>query len=312
MPGSASLGPLVTRLDKSKSAAYGHAMTFLEDFTPTHLRVTEESPTLWRVTFANPPVNVIGPEMMRDLKDLLTELESNDTVNVVVFDSADPDFFLAHYDLAADPTAAEALPSATGYAAWVDVTVRISKLSAVTISAVRGIARGAGSEFVLATDIRFASREKAVLGQMEVGFGAVPGGGAAGRLPALVGRGRAFEILLGGMDFDGELAERYGYVNRAVPDADFTAFVDDYATRVSRWDHRALGEIKGFVNKYTRLPDDEYPLHSDAFWGAVETTGFQSVAAALFEAGLQRRTDVEYHLGTDIAGLANARPVTAK
>lgn len=278
-------------------------MAFIDDFQPTHLRLTEESPTLWRVTFANPPVNVIGPDMMRDLKRLLTELESNDRVNVVVFDSADPDFYLAHYDLAADPAVAEALPSVTGYAAWVDVTVRISKLSAVTISAVRGIARGAGSEFVLATDIRFASREKAVLGQMEIGFGAVPGGGAAGRLPALVGRGRAFEILLGGGDFNGDLAERYGYVNRAVPDAEFEAFVNDYAERVSRWDHRALGEIKAFVNKYTRLPDAEFPLHSDAFWSAVGTPGFQSVTSALFDEGLQQRSTLEYHLGSDIADI---------
>jgi enoyl-CoA hydratase/carnithine racemase len=245
---------------------------------------------------------------LRDLKDLLAELESNDTVNVVVFDSADPDFFLAHYDLAADHAASEALPSLTGYAAWVDITVRISKLSAVTISAVRGIARGAGSEFILATDIRFASREKAILGQMEVGFGAVPGGGAAGRLPALVGRGRAFEILLGGADFDGDTAERYGYVNRAIPDVDFLTFVDDYARRVSRWDHRALGEIKAFVNKYTRLPDTEYPLHSDAFWGAVGTPGFQAVTKALFDAGLQQKSDIEYRLGTDIADMARAIP----
>jgi enoyl-CoA hydratase/carnithine racemase len=279
-------------------------MPFIDDFAPTHLRLTEESPTLWRITFDNPPVNVIGTDMLRDLKDLLTELESNDTVNVVVFDSADRDFFLAHYDLAADHAASEALPSPTGYAAWVDITVRISKLSAVTISAVRGIARGAGSEFVLATDIRFASREKAILGQMEVGFGAVPGGGAAGRLPALVGRGRAFEILLGGADFDGDIAERYGYVNRAIPDADFLTFVDDFARRVSRWDHRALGQIKAFVNKYTRLPDTEYPSHSDAFWGAVGTTGFQAVTKALFDAGLQEKSDVEYRLGGDIADVA--------
>jgi enoyl-CoA hydratase/carnithine racemase len=279
-------------------------MTFLDEFRPTQLRVTAHSPTLWQVTFDNPPVNVIGPDMIRELKELLTELESNPTVNAVVFDSADPDFFLAHYDLDADPAVAEALPSPTGYAAWVDVSVRISKLAAVTISAIRGIARGAGSEFALATDIRFASREKAVLGQMEVGFGAVPGGGAAGRLPALVGRGRAFEILIGGADFDGDLAERYGYVNRSVPDADFVAFVHDYATRVSRWDHGAIGEIKAFVNKYTRLLDSEYPLHSDAFWGAAGRDGFQSVAKALFDNGLQQRSALEYHLGNDIAEIA--------
>jgi enoyl-CoA hydratase/carnithine racemase len=281
-------------------------MSFIDDFTPTHLRLTEETPTLWRVTFDNPPVNVIGPDMIGDLKDLLTELETNTTVNVVLFDSADPDFYLAHYDLQADPSIAESLPSPTGYAAWVDVTVRLSKLSAVTISAVRGIARGAGSEFVLATDIRFASRDKAILGQMEIGFAAVPGGGAAGRLPALVGRGRAFEILLGGEDFDADTAERYGYVNRAIPDSEFTAFVDAYAARVSKWDHRAITEIKQFINKYTRLPDAEYPLHSDAFWGAAARPEFQTVASTLFTNGLQQRSPLEYRLGADIATLASA------
>lgn len=279
-------------------------MTFIENFKPTHLKLTVESPTFWRVTFDNPPVNVIGPAMMSDLKTLLTELESNDTVNVVVFDSADPDFYLAHYDLAADPAVAEALPSATGYAAWVDITVRISKLAAVTISAIRGIARGAGSEFALATDMRFASLEKAVLGQMEVGFAAVAGGGAGGRLPALVGRGRAFEILLGGNDYNGALAEKYGYVNRAVPDADFEAFVNDYATRVSGWNHQALGEIKSFINKYTRLPDAEFPLHSDAFWGAAARPEFRTTAARLFDRGLQERGPLEYQLGDDIAAIA--------
>jgi len=279
-------------------------MTFLDDFTPKHFRLTAESDTFWRVTFDNPPVNVIGPDMMSDLKQLLTELENNNTVNVVLFDSADPDFYLAHYDLEADPAIAEALPSPTGYPAWVDITVRISKLAAVTISAIRGIARGAGSEFVLATDIRFASREKAILGQMEVGFTAVPGGGAAGRLPALVGRGRAFEILLGGEDFDGAQAAEYGYVNRAIPDDEFVAFVDAYATRVSKWDHRVLGELKDFINKYTRLPDAEYPLHSDKFWGAAALPGFQTIAARLFEAGLQKRSPIEYALGGDIAEIS--------
>ncbi|GAA2513965.1 enoyl-CoA hydratase/isomerase family protein [Winogradskya humida] len=281
-------------------------MTFLDDFKPTHLTVTAESPAFWRVTFDNPPVNVIGPAMMSDLKTLLTELESNTTVNVVLFDSADPDFFLAHYDLAADPALAEALPSATGYAAWVDITVRISKLAAVTISAIRGIARGAGSEFALATDMRFASLEKAVLGQMEVGFAAVAGGGAGGRLPALVGRGRAFEILLGGNDYDGALAEKYGYVNRAIPDEQFEAFVTDYARRVSGWNHQALGEIKSFINKYTRLPDTEFPLHSDAFWGAAGRPEFRTTASRLFDKGLQERGPLEYHLGDDIAAIAQA------
>jgi enoyl-CoA hydratase/carnithine racemase len=273
---------------------------FIQDFKPTQFSLTAVSSQLWRVAFNNPPVNVIGPDMMRELKDLLSELETNKTVNVVVFESADPDFFLAHYDLAADPAIAEALPSPTGYAAWVDVLVRLSHVPAVTISAIRGIARGAGSEFVLATDMRFASREKAILGQMEVGFTALPGGGATGRLPALVGRGRTFEILLGGEDFSADLAEKYGYVNRAIPDSEFEAFVSAYATRVSKWDRRVIADIKSFVNKYTILPDSEYPLHSDAFWASAGQPQFQSISSQLFKRGLQTRSDIEYNLGRDI------------
>jgi enoyl-CoA hydratase/carnithine racemase len=275
-------------------------MTFVEDFKPTQFALTTTSPTLWRVTFDNPPVNVIGPDLMRELKELLTELESNDTVNVVVFDSANPQYYLAHYDLAANPAIAEALPSPTGYAAWVDILVRLSKVPAVTISAIRGIARGAGSEFVLATDIRFASREKAVLGQMEVGFTALPGGGATGRLAGLVGRGRTFEIILGGEDFDGDLAERYGYVNRAIPDASFEKFVDDYASRVSKWERSVIGDIKRFVNRFTLPADEEFPPQSDAFWASAGRPEFQSVSAQLFARGLQTDAHLERNLGAEM------------
>ncbi len=276
---------------------------FLDTFKPEHLTLTAVSPKLWRVTFNNPPVNVIGPTMISELKQLLTELESNQTVNVVLFDSADPDFFLAHYDLAANPAIAEALPSPTGYAAWVDVLVRLTHVPAVTISAIRGIARGAGSEFALSTDMRFASLEKAILGQMEVGFSALPGGGAAGKLPALVGRGRSFEILLGGEDFSGELAEKYGYVNRAIPDAKFVAFVDAYATRVSKWDRRVIADIKQYINKYTLLADSEFPPQSDAFWSAARRPEFKSFTSQLFEHGLQKRSDIEYNLGREIGNI---------
>jgi enoyl-CoA hydratase/carnithine racemase len=273
---------------------------FIDDFKPTDFTFTVETPQLWRITFDNPPVNVIGTAMIRDLKLLLTELESNTTVNAVVFDSADPDFYLAHYDLAANHAETEALPSPTGYAAWVDVLVRLSHVPAVTIAAIRGIARGAGSEFILATDIRFASLEKAVVGQMEVGFTALPGGGAAGRLPALVGRGRAFEILLSGEDYPAALAEKYGYVNRAIPDAEFEAFVEAWALRVSKWDRQVIADIKHYVNKYTLIPDEEFPPQSDAFWASARRPGFQSVAKQLFDHGLQTRGDLEYDLGTQI------------
>lgn len=279
-------------------------MSFLDEFQPTQLKLTVESPTFWRVTFDNPPINVIGLEMMRELKALLTELEHNDTVNVVVFDSADPDFYIAHYDVEVDNDAAEDLPNTTGYTAWVDITVRISKLDAVTIAAVRGIARGAGSELVLAMDMRFASLEKAKLAQVEIALKAVTGGGASGRLPSLVGRGRAMEILLGGDDFDGALAERYGYVNRAVPDAEFEYFVTAFARRVSGWDHQAIVEVKSFINKYTRLPDAEYPLHSDAYWAGVSRPEVGGIVGRLLENGMQQRGPLEYNLGQEIAVIA--------
>jgi enoyl-CoA hydratase/carnithine racemase len=169
--------------------------------------------SLWRVTFDNPPINLIDPMMVVELHRLLDEIEGDNQVAVVLFDSADPDFFLGHYDILADATPFEALPPvANRNYHWTNFLSRLSKSPAVTISAIRGRARAAGSELVLATDIRFASRERAILGQFEVGFAAVPGGGPSTRLPGIVGRGRAFEILLGGDDFDGELAERYGYV----------------------------------------------------------------------------------------------------
>lgn len=279
-------------------------MTFLDDFRPTQFALTAESDAFWRVTFDNPPVNVIGPDMLRELKELLTELETDPGVNVVVFDSADPDFFLAHYDLLANPADAESLPSPTGFAAWPDVLVRLSKVSAVTISAIRGIARGAGSEFALATDIRFASRQKAVLGQMEVGFSALPGGGAQARLSPLVGRARSFEILLSGDDFDGDLAERYGYVNRAIDDDRFEEFVTAWALRVSKWDARVIREIKAAVNADTLPADAKFPPQSDAFWAAAAMAPFQAVKNALVEHGLQQNSAVEHHLGEQIAPIA--------
>ena len=279
-------------------------MSFLNEFQPKQFSLTAESDTLWRVTFSNPPVNVIGPDMIRELKELLTELETDPGVNVVVFDSANPDFYLAHYDLVANPAEAESLPSPTGFAAWPDVLVRLSKVPAVTISAIRGIARGAGSEFVLATDIRFASKQKAILGQMEVGFTALPGGGAQARLSPLVGRARSFEILLSGDDFDGELAERYGYVNRAIDDDQFDEFVNSWATRVSKWDARIIREIKAAVNADTLPADAKFPPQSDAFWAAAALAPFQAVKDALVEHGLQQDTDVEHNLGAQISPIA--------
>jgi enoyl-CoA hydratase/carnithine racemase len=262
------------------------------------LSVTRHCPEYWRVTFDNPPVNLINPPMIVALHDLLTSIEQDDQVAVVVFDSADPDFFLAHYDLTADTSAFDALPAAPNpFHHWADLLIRLAKSRAVTITALRGRARGAGSEFALATDVRFASRERAVLGQFEVGFATLPAGGPSTRLPGIVGRGRALEILLGGQDFDGDLAERYGYVNRAVPDAQFTEFVDAFARRVSRFDLLALAEIKRFVNAASLPADNALTAEMDASSEAVRRERFVASWARALEQGLQQRSDTELNLG---------------
>ena len=262
------------------------------------LRVRRASPSLWRVTFDNPPINLIDPQMLTDLVALLELAERDEQLAVIVFDSADTDFFLAHWDIAADPALLDAIPlSHNGLHPWLDVLGRISRLPALTISAIRGRARGAGSEFALATDIRFASRERAVLAQFEVGGGAVPGGGPASRLPRLVGRGRALEILLGAEDFDADTAERYGYVNRSVPDADFDRFVDAFAHRVSRFDVRAIREVKAFVNDVTLPSDDEMAPQMAAFTRSVARPETQNLVGQLFARGLQQRGPTERDLG---------------
>ena len=268
-------------------------------------------PSLWRVTFDNPPINLIDPAMIVALHDLLAEIEHDNRVAVVVFASADADFFLAHYDIAADQSAFNALPAArTPFHHWANLLIRLSRSRAVTISALRGRARGAGSEFVLATDIRFASRERAVLGQFEVGFAAVPGGGPSTRLPGMVGRGRAFEILFGGEDFDGGLAERYGYVNRAVPDAGFVGFVNAFAERISRFDLLALADIKRFVNAASLPAAAALIAEMDAFAEAIARPAAPAIIGQAFEDGFQQRSDVELNLGAYVGKVAR-KPSTA-
>ena len=274
--------------------------------TYTRFTLDSSTPSLWRATFNHPPINLIDSVMIRELGDLFAAVERGEGPTVLVFDSADPDYFLAHYDVTAENLAlVDALPAGpTGFHPFIDMVVRLGKLPAVTISAIRGRTRGGGSEFVLASDIRFASRERAVLGQFEVGFGGPPAGGAASRLPRLVGRGRALEIMLGGEDFDGELAERYGYVNRAIPDDEFEVFVDRFARRVAAFDRQALADIKHLVDNVSLPPDAEFPPYMEAFWHDAARQGPQARVGKLFELGLQQRSDVELRLGEYVGQVA--------
>jgi enoyl-CoA hydratase/carnithine racemase len=181
----------------------------------------------WLVTFDNGPVNLLDSDTIDQLTALIERIENDPDLMVVVFRSDKPGYFIAHWDFLADNArVAKMPPGPTGLHSYLDNFVRLSRLPLATISEIRGRARGAGSEFVLATDIRFAS-EQAVQGQFEVGVGAVPGGGPMTRLGRLVGRGRALEILLGGDDIPAGLAAEYGYVHRVIPDAEIEGFPSD-------------------------------------------------------------------------------------
>src|SRR5262245_37466645 len=220
------------------------------------IRLARRSPSYWRVTFDHPPLNIFGPEGILEMAEIITALETDEHVKVVVFDSAVEGFFLNHSDFLGKLEDLTNLPPGpTGLAAWPDILARLPRAPVVSIALIRGRATGNGSELALACDMRFASREKAILSQWEVGVGLVPGGGPMARMPALMGRGRALEVLLSGEDIRGDLAELYGYVNRSLPDAELDGFIDALATRISSFDKRAIIDIKRLVNANS-LPSD--------------------------------------------------------
>jgi enoyl-CoA hydratase/carnithine racemase len=262
------------------------------------IRLTRKSPAYWVVTFDNPPLNIVGPTEVRELVAILETIEADPQVKVVVFESAVPDYFIAHYDLLKPLEESTGMrPGPTGMHPVPDFMVRLSRLTAVTIASIRGRASGIGSELALAADMRFASREKAVLSQFEVGAGFVPGGGPMAWLPRLVGRGRAIEILIGADDFDGELAERYGYVNRALPDAELDAFVEALATRIASFDRQTIIETKRLIDLAGVPSDAEMQAEWDAFIASVQRPAAQARVKALVDQGLQQPGAVEQNLG---------------
>lgn len=246
------------------------------------IRLTRISHKYWRVTFDLPPLNIFGPSNIPQLEIIVSSIESDDRVQVVVFDSAVDGFFLTHYDFLAKPEESAVFPPGpTGLQPLPDMLVRLSRADVVSISSIRGRATGVGSELALACDMRFASREKAVLSQWEVGAGLVPGGGPMARLPRLIGRGRALEVLLGADDISGDVAELYGYVNRALPDRQLDTFVDAFAARISSFDKRAIAETKRLVNVNSLPPDDEIAPEWPAFVRALGRSAAQKRLRAL-------------------------------
>src|SRR5438309_4529213 len=208
------------------------------------VRVIEETSAYWRVVFDYPPFNIVDATIFEALQDLLARMDASPGLRVVVFESANPDFYLSHFDLTGKIGNVMTALGASGLPILMDTFMRLTMSPVVSIAKIRGCVRGVSSEFVLACDMRFASRENTRLGQPEVGVGLHPGGGGAERLPHLVGRGRALEIILGANDFDGATAERYGYVNRALPDSELDGFVDVLARRIASFDRRPIEAAK--------------------------------------------------------------------
>jgi enoyl-CoA hydratase/carnithine racemase len=276
-------------------------------FSTREIRLERRSPSYWRVTFDLPPLSIFGPQEIPQLESIVKSLESDDCVKVVVFESAIEGFFLTHYDFLAKPDKSTAPPlGSSGLQPLPDMLARLSRAPVVSIASIRGRATGVGSEFALASDIRFASREKAVLSQWEVGAGLVPGGGPMARLPRLMGRGRALEVLLGADDLDGDLAQLYGYVNRSLPDRELDGFVDAFARRIASFDKQAIAETKHLVNLASLPPDAEIAPEWDAFLSSVRRPASQTKIKKLMELGFHRPGDVENRLGHYVGQLGNS------
>jgi enoyl-CoA hydratase/carnithine racemase len=250
------------------------------------------------VTIDHPPLNIFGPDSIPQLDEIVTALETDSDVQVVVFESAVEGFFLTHYDFLAPLEETTRLPPGpVGLQPLPDMLVRLSRAPVVSIASIRGRATGVGSELALACDMRFASRERAILSHFEVGAGVVPGGGPMARLPRLMGRGRALEVLLGADDIPGDLAEPYGYVNRSFPDGDLDPFVESLATRIASFDKRAIAETKRFADVASLPPDFEIAPEWDVCLASIARPAAQKRIGMLLELGLHRPGDVENRLG---------------
>lgn len=261
------------------------------------------SPQIATVTFTNPPVNLVVSETVWRLKEIVDELESDPDIHVLLFKSGLPDFFFSHFDLAAAadfpaPDSEDAVP------VWTDIVLRLSRAPYITIAAIRGRTRGGGNELSLALDLRYASSEKAIFGQPEVGSGILPGGGGTERLPRLIGRDRALEAILTSGDYDAETAERWGWVTRALPDDELDVFVDGIVARLASFDRAALASAKSMVNRATLPPDADLVAAYGEFSESLKFPGFLTRAAGAEALVAQVGLDFEYRLGEWI-GIAN-------
>ena len=258
---------------------------------PSQFSTDRTNPGLWTITFSNPPINMFVPTTIVELGALMTDLEADSSVKVVVFQSANPDFFIAHLDVV---KAAEQ-PEVLGL--WRDFVLRLSSEPVVSIAKIRGRTRGIGNEFVLACDMRFASRQNALFGNPEVGTGLIPGGGALEWLPRLVGRSRALEIVLSADDFDADIAERYGWVNRALDDDGLNSFVDTLVRRLASFDREVLAAAKAQINRFGTPTATELQSSNDMIFPMLTWSSAQARFAKIRNIGYGVRSDFELNFG---------------
>ena len=264
---------------------------------PSYFNTDRTYPGRWTITFSNPPINMFVPATIVDLGALMTDLEADASVKVVVFQSANPDFFIAHLDVA---KAAER-PEVLGL--WRDFVLRLSSSPVVSIAKIRGRTRGIGNEFVLACDMRFASRQNSLFGNPEVGVGLIPGGGALEWLPRLVGRSRALEIVLSADDFDADVAECYGWVNRALDDADLDSFVDTLVRRLASFDREVLAAAKAQINRFGMPTAIELQSSNDMIFPMLTWPSAQARRAKLRNIGYGLPSDFELNFGRYLPAL---------
>jgi enoyl-CoA hydratase/carnithine racemase len=265
------------------------------------LNVNREGAVLFAAINA-PPMNLEGPELLRDLVSLIQRAEADDTVQVIVFKSADPDYFISHVDVTRIKENREAAAKLDGDASIGLVLRHLSASRLVTIAQIEGRVRGVGSEFVLACDMRFAARESAIFGQFEPAFGVIPGAGAAQHLTRLMGRGRALEVLLSADDYDAELAERYGWINRALPADELGDFVRSLALRIGSFPAAGLAVVKSRVNAIALASAEDIQRDSNLFLEGVSASEYQRRMQAAMNRGFQTR-EAEMNLGQLVADL---------
>lgn len=270
-----------------------------DEWTCETITVVVDGPVLFAEIFA-PPINLLGPELVRDLVSVIQRAEADDAYKVLVFKSGDPDYFISHVDLTRIPEYRQQAAKLTGVPSIALLFRHLSTSRLVTIAQIEGRVRSGGSEFVLACDMRFAARESAVFAQFESAFGQIPGGGATQYLARLMGRGRALEVLLSAEDYDADLAERYGWINRALPGRALGAFVRALAERIARFPAPGLLAIKDRINAITLAPSDDFRRDSDLFGEEVRNTETQRRIQAAIRRGLQTR-----HAEMEFANILN-------